>query len=152
MKLSLLCSAMLALSACVAEPSTGEQVGNADERHVVPAEVGASYEFVVEAQRQSELGPRHYKALRVELEAGQSVAAVMRTSDGSDLDPYLALYLEPEREPRAKSDGEQGLVPMAAARDAVIVWRADKRASYLLFAADVDLDTSGAFQIDVVAL
>lgn len=128
---------------------TAQEVGNADERTVIAATVGSSYDLEVLAQA-GDLSDRNYKALRVELEAGQTVAAIMRRSDDSDLDAYLALYLEPERDARAKSVDEQALVPMAASTDAVIVWYAERAASYVLFAADRDLDTSAAFQIDLV--
>ncbi len=92
---------------------------------------------------------RHMRVYRIQVEAGQTVAALMRGTEG-DLDAYLLL-----RDPDYQNAGEsfgQAIVAGAAEEDALIVFTAPRSGPYYLFAAGENLASGGAFRLDLIEL
>lgn len=87
---------------------------------------------------------------RLQLEAGQSFAAVMRAEDDL-LDAYLLLKGPDGSTLRTRDD--QTALPMASETDSVLVWTAQQPGTHFVFAAGgADLDTAGTFRFDLIEL
>jgi hypothetical protein len=144
--LGLLLGATLAMG-CSAESAVGSGLDNVRETKLVEAHVGDSLELEFDS------GDSFLFSISM-AEQDSGFAAVMRVADDSGLDSYLRLYPAQEGPKIAESTYLQALLPMAEESDAVIVHRnlEELGSELLLFAGDLDLETAGLVQLDLVPL
>jgi len=129
--------------------------GKADARSTaLTAELGGSYRFSLrERAPGAKIGPAQARVLRLgELPAGQTVAVVLRRVDGGALNAYLAVFAAGERVRGLGLQGVQGIAPMAAETDEVVVFTARGGVLYDVFASDGEFEATATVQVDVVAL
>ena len=121
--------------------------GKDDGFSAIEAALGDSLDLDVEARRGAPLDEAHAKAVSFVVADG-AFAVVMRRTDDSELDPFLALYESGEK--IAVSDWNQAVLPMAREADAVVF--GEGPGSFNVVAGDIDLAVDGRFQLDFIAL
>jgi hypothetical protein len=117
-----------------------------DERAIATAQLGGSYDVTVEAAPDDP--GRSLAVMRLELRAGDAFVAVARHRVGDPFDAYLTVR-GPEGDSPATRYG-QAVLPMAAERDAALVYASEADRSVLVFAGDRELDAATRFQLDLV--
>lgn len=142
--------ALFALAGCASTDATEQSAEEAvTEATVLEGALGDSYEL--RARPAAEVGKTAaMHVVSFPITPTRPFAAVMRRTDDSALDPWLALYVDGERV--AISDWDQAVVPMADQADAAIVYAPRQDGQALVVAGDLDLEADGTFQLDLVAL
>ncbi len=153
-RLMMVLTACLPLFGCVAEEApAASQVSDSTQVTVHAGELGSSFDFAVTVKPAGlKAGDDHVKLVRFQVPVGVTFAVVMRKQGDSALNPYLALYPPDSNEKVAVSDWDQALLPMAAEDDGVVVHTAERSGDFLAFAADLDLNADGSFQLDILQL
>ena len=143
-------AALIGATGCAAEEPAAQGADfAATEASVIEAELGDSYDLHVEPA--AVVGQTAaLRAVSFPITPTQPFAAVMRKTDDSALDPWLALYVDGDRV--AVSDWDQAVVPMAEESDAVIVYTPRRDGTAMVVAGDLDMRADADFQLDLVSL
>jgi len=124
--------------------------GKADGHTPIEVALGDSYAIDLETLTSGEATAANVAVFRFSVQAGQSFAVVMRRADGGSLHAYLSLHDGDGR--LTQSQFSQGMVPMAAEEDGLLIHTAQRDGELLLVAADREFEFTGTCQVDFLLL
>ncbi len=168
------CVLSLSLAACGGEPESSVAPGEASASqaadfltgvvgprgkadasgYALDAELGGRYRFALQKKAKSaSVSAANARVLRLgKMSSGQTIAVVLRRVSGDALNAYVAVFENGDRMAGLGYSGVQGIAPMAAESDEVVIFTTRDGASYDVFVADAELRATATVQVDIVAL